>query len=130
MTGPFSKFLGKFFLMTAAALFVACGDDSSVPAPRIQKAAPLKSRVRRRTFFQVVRHRLPSLRRARGRLPFRVLAMTERTLPRFMLQTPPKSPTRSSLSTGRFLIRTRALRCRPAVHGLLFRSSNTDLTVP
>ncbi|MBR4559479.1 MAG: hypothetical protein IKO21_07935 [Fibrobacter sp.] len=29
MTGPFSKFLGKFFLLTAAALFVACGDDSS-----------------------------------------------------------------------------------------------------
>ena len=33
MTEPFSKFLGKFFLVTAAALFVACGDDSSSSGP-------------------------------------------------------------------------------------------------
>ena len=33
MTEPFSKFLGKFFLMTAAALFAACGDDGSSAGP-------------------------------------------------------------------------------------------------
>ncbi|WP_297699933.1 beta-galactosidase [uncultured Fibrobacter sp.] len=33
MTEPFSKFLGKFVLMTAAALFVACGDDSNSSGP-------------------------------------------------------------------------------------------------
>ena len=33
MTGPFSKFLGKFFLMTAAVLIAACGDDSSSSGP-------------------------------------------------------------------------------------------------
>ena len=33
MTEPFSKFLGKFVLMTAAALFVACGDDGSSAGP-------------------------------------------------------------------------------------------------
>ena len=33
MTEPFSKFLGKFVLMIAAALFVACGDDASSSGP-------------------------------------------------------------------------------------------------
>lgn len=33
MAKPFSKFLGKFFLVTAAALFVACGDDGSSSGP-------------------------------------------------------------------------------------------------
>ena len=33
MTKPFSKFLGKFVLMTAVALFVACGDDGSSAGP-------------------------------------------------------------------------------------------------
>lgn len=33
MTEPFSKFFGKFVLMTAAALFVACGDDASSSGP-------------------------------------------------------------------------------------------------
>ena len=33
MAKPFSKYLGKFFLMTAAALFIACGDDSSGSGP-------------------------------------------------------------------------------------------------
>ena len=33
MAKPFSKYLGKFVLMTAAVLFVACGDDSSGSGP-------------------------------------------------------------------------------------------------
>lgn len=33
MAKPFSKYLGKIALMTAAALFVACGDDSSGSGP-------------------------------------------------------------------------------------------------
>lgn len=33
MTGPFSKFFGKFFLMTAAVLIAACGDDGSSAGP-------------------------------------------------------------------------------------------------
>ena len=33
MAKPFSKYLGKFFLMTAAALFAACGDDGSSAGP-------------------------------------------------------------------------------------------------
>lgn len=33
MAKPFSKYLGKFVLMTAAAMFVACGDDSSGSGP-------------------------------------------------------------------------------------------------
>ena len=33
MAKPFSKYLGKIALMTAAALFVACGDDASSSGP-------------------------------------------------------------------------------------------------
>ena len=33
MAKPFSKYLGKIALMTAAALFAACGDDGSSAGP-------------------------------------------------------------------------------------------------